>query len=99
MTEKTQIRRNSSPPVKFTATPTGRLQRKCTCDGSAESKCADCKRKKLQRHAISGAAPACAPPIVHQVLRSSGEPMDGATRGFFESRFDHDFSKVRVHSD
>ena len=39
------------------------------------------------------------PPIVHEVLRSPGEPLDAATRSFFEPRFGHDFSQVRVHTD
>ncbi len=38
-------------------------------------------------------------PIVEDVLRSPGEPLDAATRAFFEPRFGHDFSRVRVHSD
>lgn len=32
-------------------------------------------------------------------LRSSGKPIEGNTRAFMESRFGHDFSDVRVHSD
>jgi len=39
------------------------------------------------------------PPIVYEVLRSPGQPLDAATRAFFESRFGHDFSRVRVHTD
>jgi hypothetical protein len=39
------------------------------------------------------------PPIVHDVLRSTGQPLDAATRAFMEPRFDHDFSQVRVHTD
>lgn len=39
------------------------------------------------------------PPIVHQLLRSSGQPLDSGTRAFMESRFGHDFSQVRVHAD
>ncbi len=39
------------------------------------------------------------PAIVHEVLRSPGQPLDSATRAFMESRFGHDFSKVRVHTD
>ena len=42
-------------------------------------------------------APTAAPPIVHEVLRSPGQPLDSATRTFMESRFGHDFSHVRVH--
>ena len=34
-----------------------------------------------------------------EVLRSPGQPLDAATRGLMESRFGHDFSSVRIHSD
>src|SRR5829696_4484536 len=40
-----------------------------------------------------------APPIVHRVLHSSGQSLDSATRAFFEPRFGHDFSHVRIHTD
>jgi hypothetical protein len=36
---------------------------------------------------------------VNEVLRSPGEPLDATTRAFFEPRFGHDFSNVRVHAD
>src|SRR5205085_6372561 len=39
------------------------------------------------------------PPIVHDVLRSPGQPLDTGTRAFMEPRFGHDFSQVRVHTD
>jgi peptidoglycan hydrolase-like protein with peptidoglycan-binding domain len=39
------------------------------------------------------------PPIVQEVLSSSGQPLDTDTRAFMESRFGHDFSQVRVHTD
>jgi hypothetical protein len=38
------------------------------------------------------------PPIVHEVIRSSGQPLDLATRAYMERRFGYDFSEVRVHS-
>jgi uncharacterized protein DUF4157 len=80
--------------------PGALLQRKCACGGSAgqESECEECKKKKLQRHA-AGTGPGIAPPVVHEVLNSSGQPLDSATRSFFEPRFGYDFSKVRVHTD
>ena len=65
-------------------------------------KCAECEEEeeKLQRkeagaaaHSLSGA-----PAIVHEVLRSPGQPLDAATRAFFEPRFGRDFSSVRVHT-
>jgi len=40
-----------------------------------------------------------APPIVHAVLRLSGEPLEGGARAMFESRFARDFGHVRIHRD
>ena len=40
-----------------------------------------------------------APPIVHEALRDSGQPLDSSTRSFMERRFGHDFGNVRVHLD
>lgn len=45
------------------------------------------------------AASALASTHVHGILRSPGQPLDPETRTFFESRFGHDFSQVRVHAD
>lgn len=54
----------------------------------------------VQRRVASGSSgPIGAPPIVHDVLTSSGRPLDRPTRNFFESRFSHDFGHVRVHAD
>jgi len=84
------------------------LQRKCACGGSSESagECAECKAKRegaLQRRvANQGASPSATnsvPPIVHDVLRSPGQPLDAGSRAFMEPRFGHDFSQVRVHTD
>jgi hypothetical protein len=84
---------------QFAKKPTGPvLQRKCGCGGQCP-KCGDDKRK-LQRSAHTDvAAGSLAPPIVHDVLRSGGEPLDRATRAHYESRMGHDFSNVRVHRD
>jgi hypothetical protein len=40
-----------------------------------------------------------APPTVHKALHSSSQALDPAMRGFMESRFGHDFSRVRIHTD
>ena len=54
----------------------------------------------VQRRAMGGGTGMMAAPlIVHDVLNSAGQPLDGATRAFFEPRFGHDFSQVRVHAD
>jgi len=80
----------------------GLLQRKCACGGTpgVDGECAECRAKRLglQRQAASPSAPAAAPPIVHEVLRSPGQSLDAATRAFMEPRFGHDFSRVRVLS-
>jgi outer membrane protein OmpA-like peptidoglycan-associated protein len=94
------------PPVQTpAATPFATLQRKCACGGSSGAsgspgECPECKRKRtLQRRAAGSTQPDVAPPIVHEVLRSPGQPLDQATRSYFEPRFGHDFSKVRIHAD
>jgi hypothetical protein len=53
----------------------------------------------MQRMASSSETPNKVPPIVHEVLRSPGQPLDAAARDFMEPRFGHDFSGVRVHAD
>ena len=61
--------------------------------------CAECRRKRLQRRSNGHAEPSIVPPIVHDVLRSPGQPLDLDTRAFMEPRFGHDFSQVRIHAD
>jgi len=39
------------------------------------------------------------PPVVHEVLNTSGQQLSAETRAFFEPRFGRDFSQVRVHTD
>ena len=54
----------------------------------------------VQRRVASGSSgPIGAPPIVRDVLTSSGRPLDRPTRSLFESRFGHDFGQVRIHAD
>jgi hypothetical protein len=86
-------------PVRFPA-----LQRKCACGGSPApggNECDDCATKKmvLQRAAHGPATTPILPTSVGRTLSSPGRPLDSPTRGFMESRFGHDFSRVRVHTD
>ncbi|ABF40145.1 hypothetical protein Acid345_1142 [Candidatus Koribacter versatilis Ellin345] len=78
-------------------------QKKCECGGTCE-KCRGQQQPepvKLQRKpaAAGSLRLAAAPPIVHEVLRSAGQPLDPQTRSFFEPRFGYDFSRIRVHRD
>jgi|HubBroStandDraft_6_1064221.scaffolds.fasta_scaffold00862_13 hypothetical protein len=75
-----------------------KVQRACACGGT----CDDCQRKvDVLQCATPGSTAnlATAPAIVHDVLRSSGRPLDTSTRTFMESRLGADFSGVRVHTD
>lgn len=84
--------------------PQPQVQRACACGGG----CQGCQikeaspegqRVQTKRVGSGDAGHAEAPPVVHEVLRSPGQPLDTATRAFMEPRFGHDFSRVRVHSD
>ena len=78
------------------------LQRKCDCGNHTMSgACDECAKKKgsLQRKASDHSESSAVPSIVHEVLRSPGQPLDPSTRAFMEPRFEHDFSQVRVHTD
>jgi Domain of unknown function (DUF4157) len=87
-----QVMRMPDPALRLT--PAAQLRRKCAdCEAEDENKV------RLQPMAPAGAAPGEAPPIVHEVLRSPGQPLDATTRAFMEPRFGYDFSRVRVHTD
>jgi Domain of unknown function (DUF4157)/Lysine-specific metallo-endopeptidase len=80
------------------------LQRSCDCGEHTEGgECEACQKMKgaglLHRHAAESASSIVAPPIVHDVLRSPGQPLDSATQAVMQSRFRRDFSQVRVHTD
>jgi hypothetical protein len=77
--------------------PETRLQRACCPTGQNEQ----AGHEHLQTKPVHGndTGEISAPPIVNEVLQSSGQPLDVATRAFMEPRFGHDFSHVRVHAD
>lgn len=77
--------------------PNSLLQRKIESD-CREEECSK-KRNPLRRKSADCAEPSKVPPIVHETLRSPGKPLDRVTRTYMESRFRHDFSRVRVHTD
>jgi Domain of unknown function (DUF4157) len=92
-----------APNTKGAAPPRGIfLQRKCACGGSAgfSGECAECKKNRLgiQRCAANSGS-TIAPPGRNGALRNSGQPLDAATRAYFEPRFGRDFSHVRIHAD
>ncbi len=89
---------SSSPSV--TSLSSVSTLRRCSCAQSSSSgECEECKAKRsLQRSAESASASTEAPPIVHDALRSPGQPLDQASRSFLEPRFGRDLSGVRLHT-
>ena len=77
------------------------LQRKCACGGTPgpSGECEQCRKKKLQRSPGNHDGLPTVPSTIHDVLRSSGQALDANTRASMESRFGHDFSDVRIHTD
>ena len=83
-----QVTGKPAPEVSVTPAP---VQVRRMCDACAEE-------ERLQRkEAGSQTSPHEAPATVHETLRSPGQPLDDTTRAYFEPRFGHDFSGVRVH--
>jgi uncharacterized protein DUF4157 len=80
------------------------IRRKCQCGGatSGEEQCEDCQKakllRKIQNFGSNVPGESSAPPIVHDVLRSPGRPLDTKTCTIMESHFGRGFSEVRVHT-
>lgn len=53
----------------------------------------------LLRSATSDAVAPHTATLVNDTLHSAGQPLESATRSFFEPRLGHDLSNVRVHTD
>jgi len=91
-----QVMRMPDPHLRASSARSG-VQRKCAA-------CEEEKEEKSTLHtkrepSDAGAAGATAPPIVHEVLGASGQPLDAETRAFMEPRFGRDFGSVRMHLD
>lgn len=72
-------------------------QRQCACGGT----CPKCQTQQLvQEHERLRTKRIGSDDLgqTAALLRSSGQPLDAATRAYFEPRFGHDFSGVRVHT-
>ncbi|NMG11603.1 DUF4157 domain-containing protein [Brasilonema sp. UFV-L1] len=89
----------TKPKSSFTPVKSGLLQRKCSCGGSAglTGECTGCQKNRLtvQRREKNQGEVSQVPPIVHEVLREPGQPLDRETRGFMESRFGQKLKQVR----
>ena len=68
----------------------------CAGGGSPCSKCEGEKEKLVQRKVDPAGSDVS--PLVHNSLQSAGQPLDEATRAFFEPRFGSSLGHVRVHT-
>jgi outer membrane protein OmpA-like peptidoglycan-associated protein len=68
------------------------LHRACACSDD---------ERRLSRHPSTAGETAVAGGVVADLrrLEGRGQPLDGGVRAFFEPRYGHDFSRVRVHAD
>jgi hypothetical protein len=82
------------------------VQRACSCSGG----CPKCQGEKTNGIQAKQDGAVSASPllqlrseqrlagVLNHAVRSPGQALDPATRGYFEPLFGHDFSQVRVHS-
>jgi len=89
-----QVMRMSGPAFAAISAGSAQISRKCAL-------CEAKKEEEVQRKPSTASQEAVgeAPSIVHEVLRSSGQPLDSVTRAFFEPRFGRTLSHIRVHTD
>jgi hypothetical protein len=80
---------------------TPQREQACPCGGG----CPRCqanegnpKREQTERAQAGNPGGTVVSPLVQAVLRAPGQPMDSATRSFFEPRFGYGFGDVRFHT-
>jgi hypothetical protein len=83
----------ASKPQHFSKPEASGLHRKC--------KHCEEEEKQMQRKEKSGAETVAGPGLESYVdnLPAGGQTLPGEVRSFFEPRFGHDFSQVKVHTD
>lgn len=80
------------------------LQSACACGGGCPKHRVEQQGQEhasLQTRPVGSNVPeqTAVPPMVNEVLRSPGQPLDPEVRAFMELRLGHDLSQVRVHTD
>lgn len=80
----------TAPRFSFLSSGLPLAQRKC-------GPCEEDEQEQLQRKAQGGSIDS-AELAPDQALRSPGQPLDHTTRSLMESRFRHNFGRVRVHT-
>ncbi|HEX5168485.1 MAG TPA: DUF4157 domain-containing protein [Cyclobacteriaceae bacterium] len=69
---------------------------------NVQLKCAECEEEERQlqkKDNGNGSYDREVPSLVNNVINSSGKSLDPGTKSFMESRFDYDFSGIKIHTD
>lgn len=98
-----QTKAQAPQTTSMAPAPSGFVQRKCACGGTSglSDECSDCDKKKfnVQRSTRDTGVETSniegVPPIVHDVLRSPGRPLDQETRAYMEPRFNSDAGSIQ----
>lgn len=100
--QKTTSGLNENRTAFFSPRPiiTSNVQRECTsCEKEKIERRTDRREEKIQKKSQENVNRETeAPSSVSDVLNSAGQPLDADTRHFFEPRFGHDFSNVKIHT-
>src|SRR5438874_11863804 len=88
------VMRMPNPGMSVAAAPL-QVSRKCAICEKEEK---DEKRVQKKSAGPAEASIGEAPASVHAALRSPGQPLDKASRAYFEPRFGQEFGDVRVHT-
>ena len=89
---------DAAPPA-FTTVPRGLVHRRCAACSAATPDRREDESPLLRLRRGSAPEPEQVPPIVHEVLRSPGQPLDPSTRRLFHRQWGVDFINVRLHTD
>ena len=87
--------------AKVMRKPTPIIQRSCASCTAGGAVCPQCEEDELhlQRKSVGDAERVDSLPETFLKELGAGQPLDLATRAFFEPRFGRDFSSVRIHTD
>lgn len=96
-----QIIRGNTPALSSLKMQ-GKIQRKCAACASGGGLCPKCEEEKIRlkaRDPTSSTNMRTQTPSADLGLNGGGSPLTSPVREFFESRFQEDFSGVRIHTD
>ena len=73
----------------------------CSCGTDEEGMCDECRERAagISRRAAGSCPSHATHSVVDTITRSSGRPLDAATRAFFEPHFGQILNQVRIHTD